>query len=538
MNVKEQQTFQKLMGAYYTPDIIVDYILRWAIDQNVQQKILEPSAGDGQFLRKLSGINTQSLITAVEINKEESRKIPKDVGCKVQILNKDFYEFYEERRLEDTYDVVIGNPPYIRYQFLTESQREFQSDILKNNNLHPNKLINSWLAFSVASIEMLKPGGKFGFVLPTDLLQVSYAKQMRTFLKNNFSELNIVTFENLIFEGIQQDILLVLGEKKRSLGEETRLRTVHINDTQELEKNLLDFEFDDYTDFTSDKWSSLNLDAGHRKYYDRDLKDLTEPITNFAKIEVGITTGNNRYFVINNDTVEEYKLEKYTKPLLGRSVEIFGASYNIEDLKKNSESNKNTWLLDFNGVKLNSGAQKYIEYGELNNLNQGYKLKIREKWYKVPSIWEPEAFFLRRIGQYPKLIKNSSNAVSTDTFHRLKLVESSQYGIEELIFLFYSSPSLLSIELEGRVFGGGALEILPGDMKNVRLPKISGLKNINTLFKQLDKKFRENESIYEIVKWVDKQVQINSDTEIDFTKTFSAWKQKNQNRYKSKSKMV
>ena len=90
---------------------------------------------------------------------------------------------------------------------------------------------------------------------------------------------------------------------------------------------------------------------------------------------------------------------------------------------------------------------------------------------------------------------------------------------------------MLSVELEGRVFGGGALEILPGDLKNVRIPMIKGLKNISDLFKQLDSKFRDNESIYNIVKWVDEQLLLSGQTDIDLNMTYLAWSKKNINRY-------
>ena len=173
MNIKENQTKQKLMGAYYTPNEIVDFMLRWVIESEGPQSILEPSAGDGQFLRRIKEINRGSRITAIEIDEEEAKKIPNNLNCAVKVIVDDFYNFYEEQRFDQSFDVVLGNPPYIRYQFLSESQREFQSDILMNNGLKPNKLINSWVAFSVATLEMLNVGGKFAFVLPTDLLQVS-----------------------------------------------------------------------------------------------------------------------------------------------------------------------------------------------------------------------------------------------------------------------------------------------------------------------------------------------------------------------------
>lgn len=52
--------------------------------------------------------------------------------------------------------------------------------------------------------------GKIGFVLPTDLLQVSYAKQLREYLFQMLSSLTVITFDELVFENIQQDVVLVL----------------------------------------------------------------------------------------------------------------------------------------------------------------------------------------------------------------------------------------------------------------------------------------------------------------------------------------
>lgn len=74
MNIKENQTKQKLMGAYYTPNEIVDFMLRWTIESDKPQSVLEPSAGDGQFLRRLKEVNKETKITAIEIDEEESKK--------------------------------------------------------------------------------------------------------------------------------------------------------------------------------------------------------------------------------------------------------------------------------------------------------------------------------------------------------------------------------------------------------------------------------------------------------------------------------
>ena len=159
MNVKSRQTEEKLNGVFYTPFEIVDFLTRWIIDKQQISNVLEPSAGDGRFVKQIVELADKANVTAVEIDPLECEIIKAIDNTKV--VNDDFYNFYEEiKDIGIKYDAVIGNPPYIRYQFLSEEQRNYQSDILKRNGMKPNKLINSWVAFTVASIELLSLGGK------------------------------------------------------------------------------------------------------------------------------------------------------------------------------------------------------------------------------------------------------------------------------------------------------------------------------------------------------------------------------------------
>ena len=69
-------TKQKLQGAYYTPQKLVDFLTFWAINSKKCQ-LLEPSCGDGIFLESifqrfssmgLSSKNALSNITAIELD--------------------------------------------------------------------------------------------------------------------------------------------------------------------------------------------------------------------------------------------------------------------------------------------------------------------------------------------------------------------------------------------------------------------------------------------------------------------------------------
>ena len=89
---------------------------------------------------------------------------------------------------------------------------------MRAEGLHPTRLTNAWLPFVVASTLALKPGGRLALVLPAELLQVNYAAELRGYLARRFSHLTLATFRSLVFDGIQQETVLLLGERGDSDG--------------------------------------------------------------------------------------------------------------------------------------------------------------------------------------------------------------------------------------------------------------------------------------------------------------------------------
>lgn len=528
MNVRSKQTEKKLNGVFYTPFEIVDFLTCWIMDKQEIVNVLEPSVGDGRFVKKIVEFTDKVNVTAVEIDSSKCEKIKGTDHTKV--INDDFYNFYENIKDKGIkYDAVIGNPPYIRYQFLTEDQRNYQSDILKRNGMKPNKLINSWVAFTVASIELLNMGGKFAFVLPTDLLQVSYAKELRQFIFKELKEVTIISFNDIVFSGIQQDVVLIFGIKSEKESKKTLIRNINVKDMSQLSNEIYDVPFEYYDFDNSDKWRKFLLSKNFMKFYEDKFINETTSIKDISTIEVGITTGNNKVFVVNNETVNKYSLDDYKVPLVGRSLDVVGLFYTENDILYNSLNGRKVWLLDFNNRKLNRGAQKYIKEVESREEHKGYKLSLRNKWYEVPSIWIPDAFLLRRMGNFPKIVKNEIKATSTDTFHRIRFNQG--IDVAKALVLFYSSVSLLSFELEGRVFGGGALEILPGDLKNIRLPKINDGLDYNEISKKIDEKLRHKKEFTEIVKWVDNLIQpLSGFNKSEINEIYDVWNSLRRNR--------
>jgi adenine-specific DNA-methyltransferase len=231
----------------------------------------------------------------------------------------------------------------------------------------------------------------------------------------------------------------------------------------------------------------------------------------YGVINVGVTTGNNNYFSIDKATEDRYDLSSVTLPLIGRSSHAHGIFFTGEDWLANISKDKKAMLINFPDKPLDEYPelhQEYIKYGEDTEQHAGYKCGIRKDWYVVPSVWIPDAFFLRRNNLYPKFVLNSCGAVSTDTMHRMKFNE----GVDpELVLLsYYNSVSFAFTEICGRSYGGGVLEILPGEMGGIMLPRIDALDvgAKRKLISQVDKIVRESYDIELALDLIDRAILI------------------------------
>ncbi|NCC04516.1 MAG: class I SAM-dependent methyltransferase [Proteobacteria bacterium] len=515
MRLKKNSSEQKLRGAYYTPLQLANAMVGLFAPENIHT-VLEPSCGDGVFLdslKQLGMINQVVSVDAVEIEPVEAQKVQKNYSDyhNVHVLNEDFLEFYS-RTINDMkqYDLILGNPPYIRYQYLTETQRELQSKILTSHGMKANKLINAWVAFLVACVQLLSENGKIALVIPAEILQVAYAEDLRFFLSEHLAKITLITFEQLVFPDIEQEVVVFIGEKG---AEEKGIRIIELNDLADFETLNLQQNGFQKMQHVKEKWTKYFTTAKEMELIQAIRSDKRfVKFADYGLINVGITTGNNGYFSIAEDVCEEYDLENVTLPLIGRSSHAHGIFFTHKDWEKNKASGKRARLICFPDLPIENYPvehKKYIEIGKRNNEHEGYKCSIRDRWYIVPSVWVPDAFFLRRNNLYPKFVLNRCGAVSTDTMHRMKF--NTDVAPENVLLSYYNSISFAFTELCGRSYGGGVLEILPGEMGNIILPKIDNIDPAlrTALLEKVDHIIRNDEDIEKALDLVDQEVLVN-----------------------------
>jgi adenine-specific DNA-methyltransferase len=305
------------------------------------------------------------------------------------------------------------------------------------------------------------------------LLQVNYSAELRRFLSDYFNKISLITFRQLVFDGIQQEVVLLLAE--RNGGGQGGIRAIELDGIDDLAS----YEYDDFAkrelkplDHSTEKWTQYFLDKKEIALL-RALKSHPElKLTgDVMEVDVGIVTGQNQFFVLNQEQIEQRGLQAFTQRIVSRSGHLKGILFSAKNWQENVEANFPAFLLNFPSVDfadLPSELKTYVRYGEEQAWQTGFKCRIRQRWYVVPSVWTPDAFMLRQVHAYPKVILNQAQATCTDTIHRIRF-RRPQEG-EKVATAFLNSLSFAFAEVIGRSYGGGVLELEPNEAEKVPLP--------------------------------------------------------------------
>lgn len=489
---------EKLTGSYYTPEnlvqFMVDYLMR---NQQNFSNVLEPSAGDGRFLRGLQ--QAAGHVDMIELYEDKVRALKEAYQLPtIDIVQTDFIEYAMESTKR--YSLVIGNPPYINPKVMDKRDVTKARQLCEAEGLETAVMQNLWVAFVIGACRVLRQGGAIFFVLPMEFLQVQYAEKLRLYLEKKFNIIHIISFQKFIFPAIEQEVCLVYLTNRVQCPPQILYHIYEDADQrQPISTNIIQ------KNKPLQKWSNAVLTDTEITL----LKERSAEYTAVAKtgmIAPGIVTGGNRYFILTADQVKEYHCKAYVLPILQKSSFVTNNTIVIDNGVMTSlhENNKPMYLLNLSDRKevLPLALMDYLNWaGEQKvdgvALKKRYKCINRTPWYGVPIVKKGGVVFFKRYGQLPRLYINEADIHTTDAGYHIRLKDN--YQKESFVFCFYNSMTLAQCEYNGRYYGGGVRELVPSEFKKITVPyETIGEDDLNRL-KQL---FQRKAPAEEIVAFV------------------------------------
>lgn len=299
---------EKLSGKIYTPTKIINRMLDeigFYGENVVNKKILDPACGDGRFLIEVAKriikyspkdqvSNYLSKIKGWDIDPiavsdciSNLNQLVKDqnfkIDWKIEIKNTlNEIEKVKNKLFEnesELFDIIIGNPPYIRIQNLDIIQREF---IKKNFQFCQKGSTDIFIAFFEICFHLLNEKGIGVLITPNTFLYSQTGAFLRDYIKNHRNVKKIINFKwKQLFENVSTYSAITIFTKTEN---EHLVYEEYINDTKSK------IQIIDYDKIQHKKIFNFGLDFETKK--GKKLKDI-------CKIGVGITTLSDKSYIFN-----------------------------------------------------------------------------------------------------------------------------------------------------------------------------------------------------------------------------------------------
>lgn len=464
-------SLRKARGAFFTPVQVARFLAGWAV-RHPGSAVLEPSCGEAVFLHEIGRGGHEGPLVGVEIHAGSAAAAEhslREGGIDATIHARDFFVHNEF----GAYDAVVGNPPYVRYQDFTGESRARARQAALRAGVSLSNLASSWAAFTVHSALHLKPGGRLGLVLPAELLSVNYASGVRQFLMDHFSSVGLVLFDERVFPGVLEEVVLLLADGYHPGGGSgaTHMHLSEVRDAEALDRETSARRWTPPANGA--KWSAGLMSAAGLSAFDAAVGgEAFTVLETWGDTTLGMVTGSNRFFTLSPAKAEALGLaDSDVIPLSPPgSRHLRGLGLTGQALRSLGEAGRST-LLFRPAAQPSQAGWHYIRSGEDLDVHEAYKCRVRNPWWRVPYLRPADLFLTYMNADTPRLTSNRARAHHLNSVHGVYLRdELRRDGMNLLPLASLNSVTLLGAETVGRAYGGGMLKIEPREADLLPVP--------------------------------------------------------------------
>ena len=249
-----------------------------------------------------------------------------------QTAGADWFDAELMMGVQDGFDIVIGNPPYVRHELFAAKKpalkARFGSFFAGTADLYTY--------FYHQGLSELRKGGHLCFITSNSFMRASFGKNLRAFLANESSMKTILDFGGVRpMDATTRPAILVTEKLAPSGKESVSVATVKMEEDISRLAEFVTNEGKDRSlaDFSAKSWTLVGGDNTMRLL--EKMRRVGQPLEKVVsgKIYYGIKTGCNEAFVIDEDTrakliAEDSKSAEIIKPWLrGRDLEKWGTKW-------------------------------------------------------------------------------------------------------------------------------------------------------------------------------------------------------------------
>ncbi|MDX1688947.1 MAG: N-6 DNA methylase [Candidatus Promineifilaceae bacterium] len=510
---------QRTYGQFDTPPDVADLLLAFCLRHH-SDTLLDPSCGNGALLERaarwqawLAGTPAaaEERLWGIELDPAAAADAQASLPG-AHVRHQNFFTVEPSH----PFDAVVGNPPYTRAEWIGRLQEEAGEQLAifgepeekaaaEKEAAIPARFWDDSLSrraglhayFFLHGTSFLRPGGRLGFVVPNNWLDVAYGKGLKQFILQHYKVLALIepTTERW-FNQAKVNVCLVVLERcaeetdrnanlvrfvqlRRPLREligrppdhadrfsrvealAARLLPGRDQTTETIQARVVPQQELD----AGEKWGLLwRAPAVYRRARRRAGQKGLAPLKQWATVRRGFTTGANDFFYLDEETTAQWAIEAdFRRPLL-KSLRGVSALRLAQ-----ADCDHEVLAIPPTASLAGTAAADYVAWGEEQGFHQRRTCAARRPWYVLP--WqEPASIVL------PKGIWGRHFAPVLDD---PILVDQQLYQVHlkpgvsrpAAAALLNSGWSALQMELTGRSnFGEGVLWLAAYEVEKLLLP--------------------------------------------------------------------
>lgn len=344
---------RKFNGAFFTPTYIVDFIIN-EVNPFENHKNLDPSCGCGAFLIGLAeyykitfGKSVKKTVQEnifgsdiLEYNIHRAKLLLTIFALQNgENLEENDFNLYVQDSLKakwnTEFDNVVGNPPYVKFQDLSDENRTY---LTKNWTSIEGGTFNLYFAFFELGHQLLKPTGKLGYITPNNYFTSLAGVSIRNYFQQKKCVTRIIDFSHKkVFDAQTYTALTFLNKKENDALTFDRIKDgYNPEDFLPIANGSPNY----FKDLNSKKWRLLKSDEQKNI---KIIETIGTPISTLFDICVGIATLKDEVFFVDGSVEKKgYYLKTTEKGSFEIEKEITKSVYKISNFKSQKEIENNT----------------------------------------------------------------------------------------------------------------------------------------------------------------------------------------------------